>query len=112
MFTAAGSRTTASDYPTNTTLPKGRSSIRWRRASAASSSLKVRSTIGFTRPEVSSDRIVAHAAALIACDCAKRLKPLIVDCFQIKSVTLIVVSRPAEYPREVRTPWCASVASA
>ena len=32
--------------------------------------------------------------------------------FQIKSVTSIVVLRPAEYPREVRTPWGASVASA
>src|ERR1700730_13589718 len=29
-------QSTASDYPTNTTLPKGRSSIRWRSASAAS----------------------------------------------------------------------------
>ena len=79
----------------NTTLPKGRSSTRWRRASAAAS-LWVRSTIGFTRPEVSSDTIVAHAAARIAGECAKRLKPRMLACFQIKSVTSIVVLRPAE----------------
>src|SRR2546422_235606 len=99
-------------YPTNTTRPKGRSSIRWRRASAAWSSLYARSTTGFTLPEVSSGRMMAQAAALIACDCANSEKPLMLACFQIKSVTSIVVSRPAEYPSEVRTPPRASVASA
>src|SRR5207253_921361 len=100
------------DYPSNTTRPKGRSSIRWRRASAASCSLYARSTTGSTLPEVSSGRMMAQAAALIACDCANSEKPLMLACFQIKSVTSIVVSRPAEYPSEVRTPPRASVASA
>src|SRR5207249_11098492 len=63
-------------YPANTTLPKGRFSIRWRRASAASSSLYARSTTGFTLPDVNSGRMVAQAAALIARDCANREKPL------------------------------------
>ena len=56
------------DYPSNTTRPKGRSSIKWRRASVASSSLYARSTTGFTLPEVSSGRMAAHAAAFVACD--------------------------------------------
>src|SRR3989441_6825156 len=56
--------------------------------------------------------MMAQAAALIACDCANSEKPLMLACFQIKSVTSIVVSRPAEYPSEVRTPPRASVASA
>src|SRR5437016_1871846 len=99
-------------YLTNTTRPKGRSSIRCRRASAASSSLYARSRIGFTLPELSSGKMVAHAAALTICDCANREKPLMLARFQIKSVTSIVVLRPAEYPSEVRTPWSASVASA
>src|SRR5205807_4101105 len=69
-------------------------------------------TTGFTLPEVSSGRMMAQAAALIACDCANSEKPLMLACFQIKSLTSIVVSRPAEYPSEVRTPPRASVASA
>src|SRR2546430_4096418 len=56
--------------------------------------------------------MMAQAPALIACDCANGEKPLMLACFQIKSVTSIVVSRPAEYPSEVRTPPRASVASA
>src|SRR6266404_4114520 len=100
------------DNPANTTLPKGRSSIRWRRAAAASSSLYARSTTGFTLPEVSSGRMTAHAAAFVACDRASREKPLKLARLQIKSVTSIVVFRPAEYPNEVRTPPTARVASA
>src|SRR5207245_8391832 len=69
-------------YLTNTTRPKGRSSIRCRRASAASSSLYARSRIGFTLPELSSGKLVAHAAALTICDCANREKPLMLARFQ------------------------------
>jgi hypothetical protein len=44
--------------------------------------------------------MVAHATAFTASDCANREKPLMLARFQIKSVTSIVVLRPAGYPRE------------
>jgi hypothetical protein len=56
--------------------------------------------------------MLAQAAALTAGDCANSEKPLMLARFQIKSVTSIVVFRPAEYPSEVSTPLSATVESA
>ena len=56
--------------------------------------------------------MLAQAAALIAGDCANSENPLMLARFQIKSVTSIVVFRPAEYPSEVSTPLSATVESA
>jgi hypothetical protein len=85
-----------SDHPAKTTLPNGLSSIRWRKASPASAKGWIRSTIGLTDPLVISGRASRHAAAIVVGDWANREKPAIRARFQIRSVTSIVVLRPAE----------------
>src|SRR5262245_16229572 len=57
---------TASAYPT-TTLPKGRSSMRWRSASAASSSLQARSTSGTQCSSLSAASILTPPVFAAQC---------------------------------------------
>jgi len=56
----------------------------------------IRSTIGLMDPLTISGRMSRHAVAIAVGDWANREKPAIRARFQIRSVTSIVVLRPAE----------------
>src|SRR5262249_16621700 len=80
----------------NTTLPNGRSSIRWRSAFAASPSGWTRSITGASAARSADEQAGAYARLIASGGCMNRLNPLMFDAVQIRSVRLIVDARPAE----------------
>jgi len=78
------------------TLPKGRLSTRYFRASAASASGKVLATIGLMASESISERMTVQASFQRDCGWPNNEKLFMLARFQIRCVTSIVVLRFAE----------------
>src|SRR5215472_1193517 len=70
------------------TRPNGRSSIRWRTASAASDSGKTLLIVGCSLPSFRNSKRVAFAAATVCWAKSPKVNPRIVAAFQMMSVTL------------------------
>src|SRR5215471_5204822 len=94
------------------TRPRGRPSIRYLIAFAASSSGNVLETMGTIRPELRSSVIVFHASDRADRGWENNRKLLMLAPFQIRLVTSMVVFLLAAYPNVVRLPSGARISSA